>query len=168
MRPKAKQALWALLLATGLTLGTAACKKETVYTYGVDDVTVEQPGVNKPNLKNDLEFISIAYTDLFGTTIPQDKLEEMALCYTAFGDKRLMIDMVILNLLNEPGVSIPSEADMLANPGKFVDDTYRKFYVRQPSQFERWWLSSKIGSDTALSPELIYYTFLTSDEYRYY
>jgi hypothetical protein len=154
--------------ALALAASLVSCKKETIYTYGVDDVRVEQPGVVKPNLKNDLEFISIAYTDLHGSTIPQDKLEEMALCYTAFGDKRLMIDMVILNMLNEPGVLIPAEATMLADPNQFVVDTYHKFYVRQPSQFEEWWLADKIRTDTALSPELVYYTFMTSDEYRYY
>jgi hypothetical protein len=76
--------------------------------------------------------------------------------------------MIILNLLNKPGVKIPAEAEMMADPGAFVDATYRKLYVRDPSQFERWWLSNKISTDTALSPELVYYSLMTSDEYRYY
>lgn len=159
------------ILLTTMLLGAlllTSCKKETIYTYGVDDVSIGQPGTEKPNLKSDLEFISIAYSDLFGTTIPPDELEEMALCYTSFGDKRLIIDMIILNLLNKPGLKIPSETTMMADPGAFTDATYRKLFVRDPSQFERWWLTNKITSDTALSPELVYYSLMTSDEYRYY
>lgn len=155
------------LLLIGL-LALSGCKKEKIYTYGVDEVTVEQPGASKPTVKSDFELISIAYTDLFGTTIPPDKLQEAAISYQAFGDKRLVIDMLILNYLNDPSVILPSDASMRADLDAFVDATFRKFFVREPSAFERWYVADLIAKDAALTPDLVYYAFMTSNEYRFY
>lgn len=160
-----KTSLLALLLGL-LVLG--GCKKEEIYTYGVDEVTVQQPGASKPTVKSDFELISIAYTDLFGTTIPPDKLQDAAVSYQAFGDKRLIIDMLILNYLNDPAVVIPSDASMRADLNGFVDATFRKFFVRNPSAFERWYVADLIAKDPALTPDLVYYAFMTSNEYRFY
>lgn len=155
------------LLLIGL-LALSGCKKEKIYTYGVDEVTVEQPGASKPTVKSDFELISIAYTDLFGTTIPPDKLQEAAISYQAFGDKRLVIDMLILNYLNDPSVILPSNASMRADLDAFVDATFRKFFVREPSAFERWYVADLIAKDATLTPDLVYYAFMTSNEYRFY
>lgn len=144
------------------------CKKENVFTYEVNDVEVNQPGAVKPNVKSDLEVISIAYTDLFGSTIAPAELQDLALSYQSFGDKRLMIDMVILNFLNEPNVQVPSSADMRNDVEGFVAASYRKFFVREPTAFEQWFVSDLIRKDADLSPELVYYGFMTSNEYRYY
>lgn len=97
-----------------------SCKKETTYTYGVNDVTVTQTGVNKPNVKNTIEFISIAYSDLFGTTIGATELTELSLCYLAFGDKKFIEDLIIRNFLNKTGVIIPLQATMTADVNAFV------------------------------------------------
>lgn len=159
--------LMLLPLFAGLVI-LGGCKKEDVFTYEVNDVEVNQPGAIKPNVKSDLEVISIAYTDLFGATIAPGELQELALSYQAFGDKRLMIDMVILNFLNEPNVQVPSSADMRADVESFVTASYRKFFVREPTAFEQWFVSDLIRKDADLSPELVYYGFMTSNEYRYY
>lgn len=151
-----------------LLLLAGACKKEEIFTYGVNDVTVEQPGAVKPNVKSDLEVISIAYTDLFGTTIPPSKLDDMALAYQSFGDKRLMIDVIILNLLNEPGIQVPTEAEMRADVDQFVAECYARFFVRNPTAFEQWFVGDLIRKDQDVTPELVYYSFMTSNEYRYY
>ena len=155
------------MLGIALLLGTG-CKKEIIYTYGVNDVTVEQPGAIKPNVKSDLEVLSIAYTDLFATSIAPDKLEAMARSYQSFGDKRLVVEMVILNFLNDPNVVIPTDAAMRADVEAFVDATYKKFYVREPSAFERWFVSDLIRDDATLTPDVVYYAFMTSAEYRFY
>lgn len=159
-----------LLLTALLLLGVtfSSCKKEKIYTYQVNDVNVDQTGATKPNVKSDLEIISIAYTDLFGATIPPDLLEDMSVAYQSFGDKRLMIDMIILNFLNNPGVQIPTDATMRADIGAFVAGTYRKFFVREPTAFEKWFVSDMIEKDADVTPELVYYGFMTSNEYRHY
>lgn len=154
-----------LLLAMLLT---QSCKKELIYTYEVDQVEVEQPGAVKPNVKSDLEVLSIAYSDLFGTSIPADQLEALSLSYQSFGDKRLVMDMVILNFLNDPGAQVPTDAAMRANIESFVEDCYKKFFVREPSAFEKWFVSDMIRKDANLTPDVVYYGFMTSTEYRFY
>lgn len=157
-----------ILILVLICLGIASCKKDVSYVYDVDDTTVSQPGVSKPNVKNTLEFISIAYSDLFGTTIGAGELTDLSLCYLAFGDKKFIEDLIIRNFLNKPGVVIPTQATMTADVSAFVHATYRKFYNRDPNEFEKWQVVNYINSNSTVTPELIYYSFMTSDEYRYY
>ena len=145
-----------------------SCKKDTNYVYGVNDVNVSQPGISKPNVKSTIEFISIAYSDLFGTTISASDLTDLSLCYLAFGDKKFIEDLIIRNFLNKPGVIIPTQASMMSDVPAFVQATYRKFYNRDPNEFEKWQVVNYINTTSNITPELVYYSFMTSDEYRYY
>ena len=138
------------------------------HIFGVNDVTVSQDGVNKPNVKSTTEFISIAYSDIFGTTIDQNTLLELSYAYIAFSDKKLIEDMIIRNFLNQSGVTIPSQSEMTSDVGQFVRDTYKKFYNREPNEFEKWQVAELINNDGNMTPELAYYSFMTSNEYRYY
>lgn len=156
---------YSLLLATMAMLFTA-CKKE--YIFGVDDVDVVQNSASKNNVKTTTEFVSIAYSDIFGTTIPQTYLTKLSLAYLAFGDKKLVEDIIIKNMLNAPGVQLPTQQSMLADVDLFINNTYKKFYNRTPSEFEVWKMKQLIQADPTITPELVYYAFLTSDEYRYY
>ena len=148
----------------------ASCKKEvnTTYIYDVNDVEVTQSGVSKPNVKTTIEFISIAYSDLFGNTISQNTLTELSIAYLAFGDKKLVEDLIIRNFLNTPGVVIPTKTEMNADVSLFVSTAFKKFYNREPNEFELWQLVELITKDSAMTPELVYYAFMTSNEYRYY
>lgn len=161
---KNRKYLWLVFLIVVLF----SCKKDVSYIYDVNDTTVSQPGVSKPNVKSTLEFISIAYSDLFGTTIAASELTDLSLSYLAFGDKKFIEDLIIRNFLNKPGVVIPSQATMTADVPAFVNATYRKFYNRDPNEFEKWQVVNYINSNSTITPELIYYSFMTSDEYRYY
>lgn len=154
----------ALLLAVALLF--SACKKD--YIYGVDDVDVTQSQGNKNNVKSTTEFVSIAYSDIFGSTIPQNYLQSLSLAYLAFGDKKLIEDIIIKNMLNAPGVQLPTQQAMVADVDAFVTNTYKKFYNRIPTEYELWKMKQLIQADPGITPELIYYAFLTSDEYRYY
>ena len=156
---------YSLLLATIAMLFTA-CKKE--YIFGVDDVDVVQNSASKNNVKTTTEFVSIAYSDIFGSTVPQTYLTKLSLAYLAFGDKKLVEDIIIKNMLNAPGVQLPTQQTMLADVDLFINNTYKKFYNRTPSEFELWKMKQLIQADSTITPELVYYAFLTSDEYRYY
>lgn len=171
------------LIFSLVLLVISACKKEEVtkknthnqtindkteVIYGVNDVTVSQDGANKPNVKSTTEFVSIAFSDLFGTTISQQVLTDLSIAYVSFGDKRLVEDMIIKNFLNQPGITIPSLSAMNSNPGVFVENSYKKFYNRLPNEFEKWQLEKLIDETPSISPEIIYYSFMTSNEYRYY
>lgn len=163
-----KNKLFYLLLL--VVLFTSSCKKEapTTYIYGVNGVGVTQDGVSKPNVKSTVEFISIAYSDLFGNTINQATLTDLATAYVSFADRKLIEDMIIRNFLNAPGVDIPTLTEMNANVPTFIINSYKKFYNREPNEFELWQMENLIESDSAITPELVYYAFMTSNEYRYY
>lgn len=143
------------------------CKKEKSYVYNVDTVKVEQEGSDKPNTKNSTEFISIAYSDIFGSTIPQNELDDINIAYLSFGDNKLIEDLIIRNFLTKPN-KIPTISEMNADVAKFVSNTYKKLLNREPNEFEKWYLTDLIKKDTAITPELFYYSILTSDEYRKY
>lgn len=146
----------------------SACKKEKSLVYGVDDVEVRKDGNDKQTVKTTNEFISIAYSDIFGTTIPQSKLAKLTTAYLAFGDKKLIEDMIIKNFLNQSGATIPTIANMNENVPAFVKASFRKFFNRDPNELEEWQMTAIIKGDATITPELVYYTFLTSNEYRYY
>ncbi|MEO0898974.1 MAG: hypothetical protein AAFY71_21360 [Bacteroidota bacterium] len=142
--------------------------QENVYLYEVNTVDVEQSGVDKNNPKADLEFISLVYADLFGGTVSQSDIDVMIIAFTALGDKQLITDIIIRNMLNSPQANVPSDAQMRNDIEKFIEDTYLKFYIREPNAYEKWELQGMIEGDSELIPEMIYYAFLTSDEYRYF
>lgn len=151
-------------------IAITSCKKDAhkAYIYDVNNVGVSQDGVAKPNVKSTVEFISIAYSDLYGNTIDQAKLTNLGTAYDAFGDKKLIEDLIIRNFLNATGVSIPTTIEMNADVNLFVINTYKKFYNREPNEFELWQMKTLIQNDANTTPELVYYAFMTSNEYRYY
>lgn len=148
-------------------LSIASCKKETSYVYEVNDVSISQTDVNKENTKSVIEFISIAYSDIFGSTISQNELEDLSNIYDSFGDLKLMEDLIVRNFLNQPN-TIPTDQEMRADVSGFVQSAYRKLLNRDPNEFESWYLINVIEGDADITPELVYYGILTSDEYRTY
>jgi hypothetical protein len=149
-----------------LSLLALSCKKD--YVYEVDDVTVSQPGGEKENVKTTTEFISIVYSDLFNTNIPTNTLVNLQRAYEAFGDKKLIEDRIVRHFLDSTAVQIPSDATMRANIPLFVDETIVKFFNRNPDAFEKYFISNIIQTNSDISPTMVYYACLTSDEYRYY
>ena len=146
----------------------SSCKKDTDFIYGVEDVDVQKPDANKPNVKSTFTFISIAYSDLFGANISQTQLVELQTAYAGFGDQRMIEQMIIKNFLNDGGVDIPSQSEMNADVEQFIKDGYVKFFNRLPNEFELWHIENEIAGDNTITPELIYFAMMTSNEYRYY
>lgn len=157
-----------LLILIAAAFFITSCKKDTDFIYGVTDVDIHKPDANKPNVKSTFTFISIAYSDLFGTTISQTQLVELQTAYAAFGDLRMVEQMIIKNFLNDPGIDIPTQTQMNANRTQFIKDSYVKFFNRLPNEFELWHLENEIAGDNTITPELIYFSMMTSNEYRYY
>ena len=146
-----------------------SCKKEKNVTYQLNDVTIENNTANKDHLKSTTEFISIAYSDIFGTVISTNKLADLTRIYKAFGDKKLIEQMVIKNFLNEPSIQIPQIDRSSINTIKsFVLNIYTKLFNRTPDEYELWFISNMIENDTDLTSELIYFSLMTANEYRYY
>ena len=146
-----------------------SCKKEKNVIYKLNDVTIEQNSTNKDHLKSTTEFISIAYSDIFGTVISTNKLADLTTIYKAFGDKKLIEQMVIKNFLNEPTIQIPQiDRSSMSTINNFVTDAYKKLYNRNPDEYELWFVADLITKDDDLTAELVYYSLMTSNEYRYY
>jgi len=143
-----------------------SCKKDDDYIYQLQNVNVKQAGAEKVNSKNTTEFISIAYSDLFGFSISQVDLVKLNTVYSAFGDKKLIEDRIIRNFLNKGGLQIP--LTIPSDTSAFVISTYKKFYNREPNAFEAYYLKQQIKLNASLKPLVIYYSLMTSDEYRYY
>jgi hypothetical protein len=71
-------------------------------------------------------------------------------------------------MLNSPNVSLPDNQSMRNDIHLFVKNAYLKLYNREPNELEAYTLGSFISEDAAITPELVYYSMMTSDEYRYY
>ena len=154
---------FALVLLTGIF---NSCKKD--YVYEVNDVEVSQPGGDKDNVKTTLEFVSIVYSDLFNSSIPTDTLLDVQQAYDAFGDKKLIEDRIVRHFLNSPYLQIPSDSVMRINIPLFVDETIEKFFNRKPDSFENYFISDIIEHNSGITPLMVYYACMTSNEYRYY
>lgn len=143
-----------------------SCEEQGNVIFGVEDVTIKQEGIEKPNIKTNIEFISIAYSDLIGKSITSDELAALAVSYDSFGDSKAIEDLIIRNFLNRPDALIPNGIEMRADVNKFVTDTYRKFFTRDPNEFEQWFLRTEIEKNQDITPEVVYYGIMTSNEYR--
>jgi hypothetical protein len=150
-------------------LALVSCKKEKKAVYGLNDVNISQNSANKDHLKSTTEFISIAYSDIFGTVITTDKLADLSTMYRAFGDKKLIEEMVIKNFLNESTIQIPQiDRTSEITIQNFVSNSYKKLFNRTPDEYELWFVADMILKDDALTAELIYFSLMTANEYRYY
>lgn len=144
-----------------------SCKKEISNVYEIAPVNVRQSG-EKGNLKSDLQFISIAYSDLFGTQISASELNSLLSGYKAVGDKTLIIDVILRNLLVKPGIVKIDQATMRADPEAFVKSSFERFFVREPTEMETWFFANLINENNQFLPEDIYYALMRAEEYRYY
>jgi hypothetical protein len=160
-----KKLLFPFLL---LLLLQTACNKEQRYIYHVEEQELYQNANEKKTLKTTTQFISIAYSDLFGTSITTSELTKFDVALQAFGDKAIMQDMIVKSLVNRSGVQIIDNNTMRADVATFVEATYLRLYNRKPNEFEAWKLKDMIEKNTDITPVMVYYSLMTSEEYRYY
>ena len=151
-----------------LILWCFSCTHHEINEYDINDVQVNSDNASKNNLKNDLQLISIMYSDLFGLTIPNSTLNDLNEAYVSFGDKHLIVERITQNFLLNPLAIVPSDSAMRVNPEKFITDAYRRFLIRSPSEAERWYIKENIEQSNNLTAKDIYYVILTSDEYKHY
>ena len=151
-----------------LLLLTAQCKKETQTVYQVKNQVLYQNSAQKTNLKSTSQFISIAYSDLYNVSITTAELNNLSICLQALGDQATMEDIIIKNLLGNAAVQIPDNTSMRNDIPTFINQTYIRFYNRQPTAEETWKMQALIQQNTDIIPQMVYYSMMTSTEYRYY
>ena len=147
----------------------SSCKRDPSYIFEVNDVTVTASTGEKNRLKTDIEFVSIAHTDIFGSNISSNNLENIVTTYKSFGDKSLTIEMIIRKFIDDGGTNITAiDRSSKTSIESFVINTYKKLYNREPDAFEKWYLSDLIANDDVINAEIVYFSMMTANEYRYY
>ncbi len=145
-----------------------SCTTEKEVEYEVDPVSVSSSGGDKNNQKSTTEFISIAYADLFNTEISQTRLVNLSIAYSSFGDLRVIEDRIIRNFLNDTSAVIPSSISVGGDTVVFISNSYKKFFNRDATAFEKYQWIQLIRNNPSTSPLTVYYSLMTSDEYRFY
>ena len=156
-----------LLLAISM-LTLFGCKKQITNEYGINPLHVSGQSGTKGNLKTDLQLITIMYADVFGESIGNEELKALNQAYLSFGDKDIVIDRITQHFLVDTDADIPSNTFMRTNLDQFITEAYSRFYVRQPSQAELYFLKKEIQENASLTPRDVYYAMLTAEEYKYY
>ncbi|MEL6864294.1 MAG: hypothetical protein AAFP19_07745 [Bacteroidota bacterium] len=150
-----------------IALFQTACKEKT-FVYEVNDLEVSTNNGDKTKEKTPEQFITIAYTNIFQQALSTSEQVDIANLIRSIGDKQVAFETVIARLMTDPDINIPSAAEMHDNPEQFIRDTYRRFFVREPSQAEQTYFVNYIESHPDLDPALVYYSFATSNEYYFY
>ena len=145
----------------------SACKEKT-YVYEVNDVLITDNGAEKDKEKTVEQYLSILYANLFQKAMSPNQLVEATEIVSSIGDKQVAFETIIAKFMAHPDVIIPTNASMRNNIEQFVSDTYHRFYVRRPTEAEKTFFVQYIETRPNLNPELIYLSFLTSNEYYFY
>lgn len=156
------------LWLSGLVLLATSCNKEKRYVYEVQEQQLYQSANDKRNLKTTTQFITIAYNDLFGSNITTAELNKLDVALQAVGDKSVVQDMIVKTFINRSGVQIVSNTVMRSDIPTFVQGCYLRFYNRQPTETEMWKMKNLIETNTDITAQQVYYSFMTSEEYKYY
>ena len=86
----------------------------------------------------------------------------------SIGDQELGREVLISNFFNQVGVQMPTVEEMNVDVESFIEETYKRFFVRIPSEAEKTWVKNFIQSNPYMTPELVYFSFALSNEYLYY
>ena len=145
----------------------SSCQDEYL-VYGIEDVEITPVNSTKDKPKTHSQYISILYANMFQKAIGPNQMLEALNAIESIGDKQVAYDMLVSKYMNDPDVKIPSVESMRANPEAFVRETYTRFLVRQPTEAELQWMINYIDSRPSLTPELVYFSFATSNEHAHY
>ena len=134
-----------LLCAFLFALAFTSCKKETTtihettidnHVYGVDGENLYQSNANKNKQKSAEQYVSILYSNLFQNAIGQNELVDLSEIRRAIGDKQVADDMITNAFVNRLDVVIPTNTEMRNNIEQFIEETYLRFFLRLPIDFD--------------------------------
>ncbi len=151
-----------------LCVALVSCKKDVIATYDVNDVDIEDKSLIKDRSKSNKQFISILYTTLHQKAISSKELVRTERVIESFGDKALINEVIVSNYMNNGEVVLPSNDEMRGNLDSFVTVTYKKFFVRIPTEIEKAFFVNYIESNPNITPELVYTAFASCDEFQFY
>ena len=151
-----------------LSIFLTACKKEEDVIYNVNQVNANSYSSGKDKLKSISQYISIVYANLFQEALSANELVEITRCIESVGDKELVHEVVLSNFMNKDGVIITSDSLMRADLDLFIEETYKRFYVRDITEAEREYFLNFFASHPDVTSEMVYMAFSLSNEYQFY
>lgn len=160
----------AVVLLLAATMLISGCKKKEEFTqvYELDAFNALPPNAGKLKTKTDEQYISILHANLFQVAISSKRLSEMTDAIYSVGDKEIAHELIVAKFMIDPGVKLPTNAEMRGDIDQFLEDTYKRFLVRNISEAERQWFKNYITSTPEVTVEFVYTAFALSDEYQYY
>lgn len=150
-----------------LVLTFFACKKEDP-VYQINEVHSTPYNANKNKLKSTYQYILIMYANLFQKALSPNELVEITRCIESIGDKQIAHEVILSNFMNKAGVVLPSDSLMHADLGLFIEETYKRFFVRDITEAERTYFINFFETHPNVTPEMVYMAFSLSNEYQYY
>ena len=144
------------------------CKKEVRVNYEVIGQQANDIIIDKNKAKTETQYISILYANLFQKALPINQQFRTQNVIQSVGDRAIVYEVIISNYMNTPGTVLPEVASMKANPEQFIIDTYKRFYLRIPTELEKSFFINYFERNPNVTPELVYTAFAASDEYLFY
>jgi hypothetical protein len=158
---------WILFLIAGMIV-FSACRKKAVYDYEVNSVPVNSTLAGKDKEKTEQQYIAILYANLFQKALSVTDLIQITDLIESIGDKDVAHEIVISNFMNRPDIVIPERDSIMQDLPVFINETFQRFYVRQPTAAEFTYFETYINTHPTVTPELVYFSFALSNEYRFY
>ena len=156
------------LLSICFSLIFTSCKKEEDITYSVNQVNADSYNSGKDKLKSISQYISIVYANLFQKALPANELVEISNCIISIGDKEVANEIILSNFMNKTGVIMPSDSLMRSDVNTFLEETYKRFFIRDITEAEREYFKNFLETHPDVSVEMIYTAFSLSNEYQFY
>jgi len=145
----------------------SSCTEETVI-YDVNPITVTSNNGGKTKEKSTEQFLNVAYANIYQTALSPSELVELTNIVNSIGDKQVAYETIIAKMMSDPDVVLPSTDSMRSDLAIFITETYKRFYVRNPTEAEKTWWVNYLTTRTNLTAEHVYYAFATSNEYSFY
>ena len=158
-----------LALFLGLVL-VSGCKKKEDFEeiYELDEFSALPPNSGKIKEKTNEQYVSILYANLFQEAISSAQLNSILKAMYSVGDQQLAREMVVNTFMKNPKLKLPENTYMHGNTSKFLDETYKRFMIRNVSEAERKWFQLYIGDHPEVTVEEIFMAFALSNEYLVY
>ena len=156
-----------IVFALIIFFGFSACQKDDV-VYDINQLQSSSYNANKNKLKSISQYISIVYANLFQKALSSNELVEISRCIESIGDKQVAHEIVLSNFMNKTDVIIPSDSLMRADLDLFLEETYKRFFVRDITEAEREFFLNYLNANPYVSSEMVYMSFALSNEYQFY
>lgn len=157
-----------VILLSFILVQTSCTKEKKKNEYAVVKKGVYSTSINKSRLKTEAQYLSILSTDLTQLPISPSKLNRAIRVLESMGDRETANEIIISNYMNSPNLSIPTNQYMRENTEQFIQETYNKFFVRNPSEAEKTFFMNYIKSNPKVTVEMVYTSFASSNEYMFY